>query len=124
MSLCLDFTQRLTISGALSHPYLTNGSIYVPSSDEIADSPSMKESSDDMGATIVDPTKFHFGEPLVLPKGQAQSSQEDQQWSRRQFSVLWAPMPADYSFDGQVSNIINLKHSNKLQSPLGFFQEG
>jgi len=53
----------------------------------------------------MNPLALHAQPPVVLPVDSVRDGADlvDQQWSRRQFSVLWAPMPADYQFDGDAA---------------------
>jgi len=75
----LDPSNRLSVAAAVQHPYLTTGL------------------TDDPARVIMNPQHLHTTEPIRLPKTRVggASSAEDQQWARRQFSVLWAPMPGE-----------------------------
>ena len=47
--------------------------------------------------TEMSPLSLHMGPPVELPVSNLREGDlADQQWSRRQFSVLWAPMPSEY----------------------------
>jgi hypothetical protein len=91
----------MTVSEALLHEYLTTGSIHKqpqqPSNTELStDNNDYDHVSGDDDGVRVRPQDFHLHEPVALPKGESQLQQEDDQlWARRQFSVLWAPMPSD-----------------------------
>lgn len=56
------------------------------------------------------PLTLHTQPPLVLPVANVRDGADlvDQQWSRRQFSVLWAPMPADYQFEGEAAQKVSV----------------
>jgi hypothetical protein len=47
------------------------------------------------------PQSLHLQPGVELPVSNLREGADltDQQWARRQFSVLWAPMPADYQVD-------------------------
>lgn len=99
-----DHRNRLSIPQSLFHSYLTHG---VPASC-VAELARHLESnttgtvgSEDGLPQPMEPQALHLLPPLKLPEDQLRSGAElaDQQWSRRQFSVLWAPMPADYQLD-------------------------
>lgn len=96
----------MSVSQSMFHAYLSHG---VPTS-RIADlahnrqeAATVRRTQEEMDCfpAPMDPQALHLLPPLKLPEEQLRSGAElaDQQWSRRQFSVLWAPMPADYQLD-------------------------
>jgi hypothetical protein len=109
MRLYLDVSERATVAASLQHDYLITGLLSIPSLDE-EDFDTAAVSADDQ-QTVINPNTLHLHDPLILPKGKdrGNTDAEEQLWARRQFSVLWAPMPADYNMvDGQVSEASNL----------------
>ena len=57
--------------------------------------------------SAMQPLQLHKGQPVPLPNTRQRVGAEladQQQWQRRQFSRLWAPMPADYQLDGVPSS--------------------
>lgn len=78
---------RLRISQALFHDYLSKGILTEADSAGI-DFP-----------VVLNPTTLHQSPPIALPqpRKRARTSElgDDQLWARRQFSVLWSPMPDD-----------------------------
>ena len=107
--LCSDFTERLSLREAVSHAYLTKGTLVM--TDEDPSHPHPVE---------LDPTTLHLSEPPVtLPTRASEESgdegyalgigtnsaeSEDHLWARRQFSILWAPMPASFSSVKEVGH--------------------
>jgi hypothetical protein len=90
----------LTVAQAVDHPYLTVG---VPA-EERGSLDAFKEEA--AAGTLelpqpMSPLSLHMQPALQLPQGTLREGADlaDQQWARRQFSVLWAPMPADYQLD-------------------------
>ena len=101
--LCLEPSRRMRVAEACEHAFLIHG----------------EEGGEGEGEAPLYPHSLHAStEPVVklpLLRGQHQGSgdtsgggQEDDQqgedeegalWARRQFSVLWAPMPAHYEAD-------------------------
>ena len=61
-------------------------------------------STQDLPAAM-NPHSLHTLPPLQLPVNNLRSGADmaDQQWTRRQFSVLWAPMPAEYQLGDEQS---------------------
>lgn len=53
-----------------------------------------------LGCTLpqrINPLALHLDPPIKLPTVNKRQDGADQQWARRQFSKLWAPMPTEYS---------------------------
>lgn len=96
-----DHRERLSISQSMFHAYLTQGVPASRLSELAAYQQEPVVTADTDMPTTMDPACLHLQPPLKLPEDQLRSGAElaDQQWSRRQFSVLWAPMPADYQLD-------------------------
>lgn len=100
----LDPTNRLSLREAVSHPYLTNGAM---------------ETTEGHLHLSLDPLTLHLSAPSVtLPIRTSKESEEEVDgsgkatdcpateehlWARRQFSILWAPMPASFSSAKEVS---------------------
>jgi hypothetical protein len=90
----------LTVAQAVDHPYLTVGVL----AEERSNLGAFKEEV--VAGTVelpqlMSPVSLHMQPALQLPQGTLREGADlaDQQWARRQFSVLWAPMPADYQLD-------------------------
>ena len=86
----------------MHEPYLTEG-VPVQHVDAVRTLRDDNPSNPNVPAPM-NPLGLHLLPPLPLPVDSVRDGADlvDQQWSRRQFSVLWAPMPADYQFDGEV----------------------
>lgn len=84
-----DPSARRNVQDAIRDPYLTSGSSVSHLDDKVV---ATKE-------ITMDPLKLHFELPKaklpVAEEGNMNVSVEDQQWARRQLSVLWAPMPSE-----------------------------
>lgn len=88
--LCRDPRERMSVLDAAAHAFLLTGS------------PGQE--------APLSPLRLHLGEPVPLPAGRATASSasssgggdggEEHLWARRQFSVLWAPMPHAYNLEG------------------------
>jgi hypothetical protein len=96
----------MRVSDAVNHQYLTSGC-----------SPG-SEADNASSLLPMEPVKLHFAAPVVeLPSksrgqgptyegdaadgsGGGSSGEDDQLWARRQFSVIWAPMPSDLKMSG------------------------
>jgi len=78
-----DSRERLSVLDAASHAYLLQG-------------PAV---GDEEECQPLQPSRLHAGPPvaLPLPSSSRSSSDDNPQWARRQFSVLWAPMPSAYN---------------------------
>ena len=74
-----DVHERLTISQVISDEYLTQGN--------------------SEPGQFLEPLQLHFHEAIPLPRDVELAATSEDQWSRRQFSVLWAPMPSEYNTD-------------------------
>jgi serine/threonine protein kinase len=77
-----DPRERLSVLDASNHAYLMQG-------------PAV---GDEDECQPLQPLRLHAGTPVALPLSSSSSSTSDDnpQWARRQFSVLWAPMPPVY----------------------------
>ena len=87
--LCAEPCDRLTVRDAALHKYLLLGLCGVEGEGELQ--------------SPLEPLKLHFGRPITLPEAGPAARGErgrDDPWARRQFSVLWAPMPAEYDLGG------------------------
>ena len=99
----------MTIHDCLSDPYLTDGvsASHVEEVRSLRANSSTSSSAASAGAcpAAMVPLSLHAQAPLVLPAENVRDGADlvDQQWSRRQFSVLWAPMPAEYQLDGNAA---------------------
>jgi hypothetical protein len=98
-----DPKKRYTVSMVLDHPYLVKGylSSHETNIQEIKgkESPAISSSLSTLNPRIL----YHLPPP-VWPAYDAQNtSKTDDKWARRQFSSLWAPMPAQYNLTGSVS---------------------
>ena len=111
----------MSINQSTRDPYLTDG---VPAQhlEEVqklrAQGPSSSPSSSSSPIpAAMNPLTLHAQPPVVLPVDSVRDGADlvDQQWSRRQFSVLWAPMPADYQFDGDAAQKVR---SNRFTNAL------
>jgi hypothetical protein len=85
-----DPTSRFSLELAVQHSFLTTD---------------MGNAEGLLSAGVVDPLLLHSlpAVPLPLPSedhvtGGASGADGDKEWARRQCSMVWAPMPADYSF--------------------------
>ena len=78
-----DPRERMSVLDAAAHAFLLTGS---------------------PGQEVpLSPLRLHLGEPVPLPVGRAttgSAGDEEHLWARRQFSVLWAPMPHAYNLEG------------------------
>jgi hypothetical protein len=98
-----DKSTRQSVSQCLQATYLTSGihphtASYVPHG---RSGPGDCTSECAGRPQLMDPLTLHTQPPLQLPLGNQQhaggaADMVDQQWSRRQYSILWAPMPAEY----------------------------
>lgn len=91
---------RLSLIEAVAHPYLTTGTM------------SLLEHESPL---LMDPLTLHLSTPPVAlltrdsyesPNSNGNSGSacfEDHLWARRQFSVLWAPMPANFTSTTEVT---------------------
>lgn len=82
-----DITSRFSLEQAIHHTFLTTGT----------------------GSVSMDPLLLHTlpAVPLPLPsEGSASGvsgADGDKDWARRQCSMVWAPMPTDYSFSSDAT---------------------
>ena len=85
--LCAEPCDRLAVRDAALHKYLLLGPC----------------GGEGESQSPLEPLKLHFGQPVTLPEAGPAARGEsgrDDPWARRQFSVLWAPMPAEYDLGG------------------------
>lgn len=84
-----DPLQRLSFREAGMHDYLLFGMINKDSLHQ------------DSHPIEINPLSLHRSTPIVslLPTEGSKGSGAGEQWARRQFSVLWAPMPSDYQMN-------------------------
>lgn len=94
MLLTREREQRLSITAVLDHPYLTHGllpeyvSMFTSLGGNINEVP------------VYDPRSLHQRPAPTWPEVNASGAQRgDARWARRQFSTLWAPMPAAYEME-------------------------
>lgn len=84
--MCIDVANRLNFTNVLNEDYLVRGY-------EATDICNMQDEN-----VILEPNKLHFQDSFLLPPFEVEgktSSNESQEWARRQLSVIWAPMPSD-----------------------------
>jgi len=84
--MCIDVANRLNFTNILNEDYLVRG----------YDSTDICNMPDE--TVILEPNKLHFQDSFLLPPLEVEgktSSNESQEWARRQLSVIWAPMPSD-----------------------------
>lgn len=116
--LSLDYSQRMSINQCTRDPYLTDG-VPAPHLEHVKKlrthgsnkSASASSPSSSLFPAAMNPLTLHAQPPVVLPVDSVRDGADlvDQQWSRRQFSVLWAPMPADYQFDGEAAQKVSYR---------------
>lgn len=69
---------RIPVSDAMIHPYITLG--------------------EDGDSVEIVASELHAQHPIELPSdNRGQMNVADKEWARRQFSMVWAPMPHDYN---------------------------
>lgn len=87
-----DPSGRSTFDQAVQHTFLTTGSEDVMNDD----SPPARL------PCVVNPLTLHNFPAVPLPTplegGSMSGADRDKEWARRQCSMVWAPMPAEYSF--------------------------
>jgi hypothetical protein len=89
----LDPRWRLSLSSAVVHPFLTYG--------QYLDEQGIEDMKSDDAILVMNPRCLYQSlVPIValpMPSSYSSSSSEndDSLWKRRQFSVLWAPMPSN-----------------------------
>jgi hypothetical protein len=90
-----DPTSRFSLELAVQHSFLTTD---------------MGNAEGLLSSGVVDPLLLHSlpAVPLPLPSedhvtGGASGADGDKEWARRQCSMVWAPMPADYSFSSDAA---------------------
>mmetsp|Transcript_3687 Transcript_3687/g.5705 ORF Transcript_3687/g.5705 Transcript_3687/m.5705 type:complete len:135 (-) Transcript_3687:128-532(-) len=84
MLLQLEPSRRYSVREATQHPFITG--LDCGNADH-----------------TIDVLSLHAGDAIPLPvasEDKAGDSIEDKEWARRQCSIAWAPMPADYQFSG------------------------
>ncbi len=93
----------MTVHECLRDPYLTDGvsATHVEEVRRLRANSTPSAATADACPAAMAPLSLHAQAPLVLPAENVRDGADlvDQQWSRRQFSVLWAPMPAEYQLD-------------------------
>ena len=100
-----DVHSRWSVSRCASAAYLTTGLPLAHQEVLVAHNININaQQTAELLPVAYNPLALHSAAPLQLPVshlrgGGSGADLADQQWSRRQFSVLWAPMPADYSMD-------------------------
>lgn len=101
---CLDPQQRCSVAQIVHHDYLTKGVL----GDETAIKPKK----------LMNPFALHMESPVLLPqsRGGRRKDDGDEVWARRQFSVLWAPMPADYDMGDESMHLVDNKRGSSCNS--------
>lgn len=99
--LSIDINNRMTVSEALSHPYILYGYATPTSSLNYPH-------NEDNNMIEFEPRNLHKESriPVEWPQvlySDSSKSGEDPQWARRQFSTLWAPLPSSYSLNTKVN---------------------
>jgi hypothetical protein len=97
----------MSLSDAARHTYLVAG-VRVEDSARLAARAAEESTPRESLPEPMAPLSLHMQPGVALPitsNLREGADLTDQQWARRQFSVLWAPMPAEYQVDdgAQVS---------------------
>ena len=106
----LEFSEkkRLTVLEASKHPFLISGDI--ETTEEV-----IPRARQGQGLLLMDPCTLHQGQPVTWPpfpesdvdrEGEEKEDEGEEGWARRQYSVLWSPMPQ--SLDKDENRVVNM----------------